>query len=50
MANRALAGNAWTGALEKREVSYAVRRLIQVAEELDRECQRLRETSNRRSR
>lgn len=44
----ALHGNAWTGKLEKRDVEYAVRKLIDEAEALDRENAELKRKLNGR--
>jgi hypothetical protein len=50
-ASAALHGNPWTGGLDKHAVGRAVRRLISVAEAVERECERLRaEVDRRRSR
>ncbi len=45
----ALQGNAWTGKLEKRDVEYAVRKLIDEAESINRENVSLKEKLNRRN-
>ena len=36
-------GSPWTGKLEKHEVQRAVRRLIEIAEQIDRENEQLKE-------
>jgi len=43
LAESAIHGSPWTGNLDKNEVGRAVRRLIHVAETLDRECTSLRQ-------
>jgi len=51
LAQSAIHGSPWTGNLDKREVGDAVRRLIHVAETLERECASLRQqVSKTRSR
>lgn len=50
LANRAIAGSPWTGGLDKHEVGQAVRRLIAVAESLDRECTSLRQQIGKKTR
>ena len=47
----AIHGSPWTGNLDKHEVGRAVRRLIAVAESIERECERLKgDIARRRSR
>lgn len=49
-AETAIHGSPWTGNLDKREVGRAVRRLISVAEAIERECERLKGDITRRGR
>jgi hypothetical protein len=42
LAESAIHGSPWTGNLDKHEVGRAVRRLITVAESIERECERLK--------
>lgn len=50
LAESAIHGSPWTGNLDKHEVGRAVRRLISVAESLDRECEKLKADLARRKR
>ena len=49
-AESAIHGSPWTGALDKHEVGRAVRRLISVAESIERECEKLKAAIDRGSR
>lgn len=48
MVEAAIHGSPWTGNLDKHEVGRAVRRLISVAESIEREHERLKEDVARR--
>lgn len=48
LAESAIHGSPWTGNLDKHEVGRAVRRLITVAESMERENERLKADAARR--
>lgn len=48
LAESAIHGSPWTGNLDKHEVGRSMRRLITVAESIDREHERLKEDLGRK--